>query len=123
MIIDKDKAIELMEQVVAEKGEDHVVTKCEYFNPLDGTPVCIVGHVIDRLGKGLGDMSSARRAVSMSAEGLNGVTIDSLVVDGIEFTDDAVNALRFAQEVQDNQRPLIDPNWGSAIQYAKSKTA
>lgn len=124
MIIDKDKAIELMEQAVAEKGEDHVVTKCDYFNPLDGTPVCIVGHVIDRLGKGLDDLrTSPENPVTGRGSDVNSTIFVSLEVDGLEFTPEAQKALQVAQEVQDGQRESVESNWGTAVRFAKGTLA
>lgn len=43
-------ALQLLEEVVAEKGEDYIYPDqyCVYVK--EGQPACIVGHVFDRLG-------------------------------------------------------------------------
>lgn len=54
-LVDAPQALELLRQVVAEKGEDYVYPDelkdvyagCEYM--IDGQPACIVGHVFHKL--------------------------------------------------------------------------
>jgi hypothetical protein len=92
--------ITLLEQAVAERGEDYVYDRhkgCYYF--IDGEPGCIVGLVATYLGLGPGDLVEHHGAAQQEA---------------IHATPWAKHLLTVAQGQQDFGRP-----WGAALAYVK----
>jgi hypothetical protein len=118
--INKERAIELLEQAVAERGEDFVYYNayqenyanygaCRY--QIDGEPACLVGLALAKAG--------------VSPEGLNllegsGIT-NSYTLNrpqNLKITPDALAVFQVAQDTQDNDGP-----WGEALRLAKEKAA
>ena len=102
MAINKELALDLMKRAVEERGEDTVVTECQYVNypdPINKEPGCIVGHALYLHGVTLEDL-----------ERQNGDTIhvrkDLITKYGIDH--DALVTFRIAQYVQDADRPWIE---------------
>lgn len=116
MCLDPKRALELLEEVVTEHGSETVYQKaitawtngterCVYTVD-DGSPSCLVGHVLVRAG------ITAERIDEM---GINeGTSARNLYLhfDGIER--DASKVLQAAQAVQDQGRP-----WGEALEAAR----
>lgn len=88
--LDYDKAVELLEEIVAEKGDYYVYTtdpktferqaaedypnhRCFYSN-LDRTPGCIIGHLIHKLNPEF-DLSNIERTGAGSAMAKAGINI------------------------------------------------
>ena len=101
-------------EVVAEKGEDYVYSgpggSCVYANE-DGTPSCLVGHVIHRLDPNVFKHLAEKEFVddTTAAELL---TVEEYVP--YEFWDmEAERAMNTAQEHQDDGVP-----WGTALKAA-----
>lgn len=114
--ITRDEARALLAEVVAEKGGDYVYPRanmsdsdgnsalCVYFEP-DGSPSCIVGHLL------------ARKGITLSTLGddSNQVGVSSLVDDGILACDKiTADALYEAQASQDG-----GDTWGEALADAE----
>lgn len=119
--LDADDALTLLEQVVSESGTKHEVMNCVYFQGSDSdeaaaTPVCIVGHVLDKLGKNLGDLSDLDCS-GASVHRINTTDFSSLGVDALDITDDARGLLYEAQMQQDGNR-TNDRSWGAALEAA-----
>lgn len=116
MIIDKAKAIELLERAVAEKGADYVDPAalapggCVY--TINGHPACIVGYAYFYAGATLGQLSR------LNAFG----SIDGVLASDVELPIDteieAINAFAAAQEEQDSGW-----SWGVALEAAKAVAA
>lgn len=115
--IDRNKAIELLNNAVAEKGEDYRYMQdatggCQYVR--DGAPSCIVGHALHEAGVDLDLLAAYDRR-----EG--GMLIGRVIREGIhgyEFTEGAIRLLRFAQGKQDD-----GVLWGTAVNSAIDMTA
>lgn len=121
--IDYDKAIELLERAVAEKGADYVyasfakeVSKndstCLYVDPETGAPSCIVGHVVSYL-----DSDLLPEISEWETEATDDTTVFSLagrLEDRLHFTERALATLTLAQQSQDN-----GITWGRALEYAR----
>lgn len=130
-VIDKPKAIELLERAVAKKGEDWIdprakrrksaIKKCPDFNPPGCTyvtpqgksPACIVGHALHWAGVPLDvlktlDEGGGEAATTACA------TVNSLTGLEVEVTPDAVSVLATAQNVQDE-----GGTWGDALRSAR----
>lgn len=128
-VLDESDAITLLEQVVNEKGADHTVRYCTYFDVTDtdlrndpdfkGDPVCIVGHVLDKLGKNIQDLTHASAAFQQGASVVNDTKIASIAVDGLIITPRATIVLEAAQEVQDGNGDSRDTSWGAALEAAR----
>lgn len=128
-VLDESDAITLLEQVVNEKGADHTVRYCTYFDVTDtdlrndpdfkGDPMCIVGHVFDKLGKGIQDLSHVVGPYPHSASRVNDTQIASIAVDGLIITPRATIILEAAQQVQDGNGRSSDTSWGAALEAAR----
>lgn len=106
-----EKANELLDRAIAEKGADYVNEKteygsdgdtdCFYFTP-EGVPSCIIGHVMHYLGFGPNDVNehSAARAQPAIRQ-----------VAG----EDVVSFLMNVQSKQDRGLP-----WGYAVEQART---
>ena len=118
-IIDRDRAVELLEKVVEAKGRDYEYAPptdgqgndigCVYFAP-DGASCCLVGHV-------LAELDVKPEHLDADGEDLkpNEAGIDILMVDGVELTDAARYVLLEAQRQQD-----YGYTWGRALDRAKA---
>ena len=105
-------ALNLLEEVVREKGGDYVypnLDRCIYFDD-EGAPSCIVGHVLAKLGAIEGDLKSK---IGPGIK-VNEALLTSLIIDGIELEEDAMNLLRAAQRKQDE-----GSTWGAAVSKAR----
>lgn len=97
-------------EVVAAVGEDHFASDaagCVY-RAADGSPSCLVGRILQRLGVDLDDLFPP-------ADGdfrHNGYTVDMLDLDG--FSSEAVTFLSDLQVEQDAGRP-----WGACLAKAR----
>lgn len=110
-----DEASSLLDRAVSEKGESYVHRSsilefdwldCAYFNS-DGTPSCLVGHVLAYKGLTLNDLG--RYNV--------GVGIEELVRNGIIKIDDRTETLLDAAQCgQDTGVP-----WGMAVADARQR--
>lgn len=136
-IINYDEAARLLKEQVQKRGSDYVYTpvtvlddegyvedeSCMYFNPEDGSPSCIVGHVVADLGLTLDTLVevATERYSGASAQYLNnGAIADTLTGALMEterldlyFTPSAEKLLRRAQSNQD-----AGHSWGWAVQRA-----
>lgn len=116
MIIDKPKAIELLERAVAEKGADYVDPGsqfgrggCRYVR--DDACGCIVGHAYFYAGATIDELKE------MDANP-DDPGVDSLAWAEelpIETADEAVRAFSVAQVAQDRGK-----TWGEALEAAKT---
>lgn len=141
--IDKDRALELLAKAVKEKGEDYVYPrsnsakgtygKCLYVED-DGTPSCIVGHVIGYVKPSLlplvgtwernecpeRDEYDFPPKHTTIEQGFGFSTGATYVADSLErsdllrFTPEAVSVLSRAQRIQDGGE-----TWGKALEEAK----
>lgn len=112
----REKALELLEKAVAEKGEDFVYTSpiadtrvCQYIDS-SSNPSCIVGHVVKYLSDELGN-----QAVFLELGEHEGQSALDLVLPGVVFDSEAALALATAQEVQDS----MEDTWGTALKRAR----
>jgi hypothetical protein len=134
IIVDYDKAIELLTAAVERKGEDFVYNpggsgSCSYVakpNRLNGVydgpeldengksnPGCIVGHVLYSLGVDLYRVGSgSMRSIMRHRYGPHAALNSDLTMT---FSEDAVEALQRAQSSQDD-----GSTWGRALEAAKS---
>lgn len=127
--IDAEEAFDLLQQVVAEKGEDYVYHAptegsqsgtCLYVNPTDVTHRCIIGEVlVGRLGVPTDVFLD--ECPFLGERPFNGTGIVSLnakpsfyKASGIKFTPEAASILNEAQQVQDTGR-----SWGEALKAAR----
>lgn len=118
-------ALASLRKVVAAKGEDYVyepptfrdysidhgqeidVTEYAYFCE-DGSPSCIVGHVLHDIGITKAEIGDLNRNVIFNHVG------PSLYEKGtLAVTSDALHLLRFAQREQDQNR-----TWGAVLAFA-----
>lgn len=128
-VLDESDAITLLEQVVNEKGADHTVRYCTYFDVTDtdlrndpdfkGDPVCIVGHVLDKLGKNIQDLAHASSTYAQNANFVNDTQISSIAVARLIITPRATIVLEAAQQVQDGNGRTSDTSWGAALEAAR----
>lgn len=98
-VLDYHETVELLNRAVAEKGDDYIdptshdFIGCAYFNN-DGSPSCIVGHVLAYAGITAADMG-----------GFNGYAA-SFVIRHLQprltFTPGAAAVLEAAQRLQDH---------------------
>lgn len=116
MIIDKAKAIELLERAVAEKGADYVDPQaknvCAYVNDDGVTPSCIIGHAYFYAGATIAQLDEMDRQGSI--EGI----VEHAGGEGVlpvETTPEAIAAFMAAQDRQD-----AGNTWGCALQAAKA---
>lgn len=124
MLIDKDKALELLNRAVAEKpdgyADENVVRghACEYANE-DGTPSCLVGTALSYTGFDLGNLTYPGE-IDLFVEIPEDVTGEFIGNKGVlgndpnyEMTLDALVLFRTAQEEQDG-----GSTWADAVQVA-----
>lgn len=129
MKIDGKKALELLEEVVAEKGEDYKYeytedellrnTGCRYFTDTDTDlrPRCIIGHVFAKLTDDTNPFLSQRVAHEYDAGGktVNAIAFGSLNLDVDQV---AVRVWQAAQSMQDSRL-----TWGKALAHARETLA
>jgi hypothetical protein len=134
MTITKDKAIELLEEAVAQRGAEYVypgegAAQCHYFaNSYDVSraladkidePMCIVGQVLNNIGITSADLNTLDVAAESGyvnrVVGANGLA--TLINRGSDtyIDTDAVEAFGIAQGKQD-----IGENWGAALTATKN---
>lgn len=117
--VDKATVLELLREVVAEKGEDYVYEasytasyQCVYV--LHGECSCLVARVLHKLGVSIEDLAR----LDTSSEGGGAVAVwQAIEVDlipGLTFTPEAREALMSAQFAQDGFK-----TWGEALQAAE----
>ncbi|MGW3992207.1 hypothetical protein ACWEF6_01845 [Amycolatopsis sp. NPDC004772] len=116
MIIDKPKAIELLERAVAEKGADYVDPGsqwgkggCRYVR--EDACGCIVGHAYFYAGATLEQLKGMDN--HPDDPGVATLAYDELLP--VETTPDAVSAFEVAQRSQDRGE-----SWGTALEKAKA---
>lgn len=115
--INAQQALQMLREAVAAKGADYVYreqdrddggfVQCVYFEG-DGSPSCIVGHVLAQLGKREQDLRFEGSSTP------NTVGIESVLVDGVELDMGARRVLGAAQRKQDG-----GATWGAAVLYAE----
>lgn len=108
--IDADKALELLEDVVTEKGADFVYEApgggCLYVN--GNQPSCLVGHALVRAGVSievLSKLDGTRGSVPISSADLS---------DAATLSEAASYIFSVAQDLQDG-----DNTWGYALDKAR----
>jgi hypothetical protein len=116
--ITKAEAEELLARAVKERGKRHVYRHpvvpgygelCVYFNPEDGAPSCIVGHVLAY--KGLSLDSLVQGDINLNTYAAVGTLID---LDVIKVDSETQALLEIAQSEQDSGMP-----WGRAVKEAR----
>jgi|SRR5690606_22062666 len=114
--VTRDKAIELLEKAVAEKGADYVYEPptpalhvCQYIDD-DGHPSCIVGHVVKYLADELGNHD-----IFTELEEYEGNSAHDIALPGVTILPEASMVLAVAQEVQDS----MEYTWGNALERAR----
>lgn len=100
-VVDRDEAVQLVREVIAEKGEE-TRAGCTYAYP-DGTPCCIVGHVLYRLGEDIAALPDIRIGSKPSL----------MHIKSVDFTHAALAFLTHLQDEQD-----AGENWGTALESA-----
>lgn len=118
IVIDLDRAVELLEAEVAEAGADFIYEKdkrdrgdypvCRYVK--NDAPSCLVAKALFRAGVPMEVLTG----LDFQAEGLSTPIADAVFSDDIELSDDARMAFRKAQDAQDN-----GDSWGEALISAK----
>lgn len=108
-VVNAREAINLLDTAVTMKGRDYVYPTpgtCVNWND-DGTPSCIVGHVLHYLGA----------TPELTGEGTAMQTCETFFYrqGTVVFTPAAITVLRVAQSVQDN-----GGTWGLAYDTAQS---
>ncbi|WP_025157226.1 hypothetical protein [Leifsonia aquatica] len=118
--IDRDRAIELMERAVAEKGADYVYdlsdeygTGIACFYVRGGKPSCIVGHALHYAGVDIETLVELDSPAGYSSTSIESI-IENDRVPGLSFTAEARAALRTAQSAQD-----LRETWGHSLDLAK----
>lgn len=117
-----DRAVELLDRAVAEKGEEYVYEipyspgECAYFH--DERPGCIVGHVLAYAGLERDDLRG-RESLTFPGALRGDLNVmagpDSLAEYGVLSADDrTVTLLAEAQSKQDEGTP-----WYDAVEVAK----
>jgi len=116
--IDFGRAVELTEEVVAEKGEDFVYRdECSYVvvNDYNKVPGCIVGQVLHKAGISIEVLGILDEVVTSGGF----TTVASLAHAGILDLDDKTEMfLNTVQEMQDGQE-----QYGAALRSAKIDAA
>ena len=123
--IDRDRAIELLEQAVAQRGSDYVYHKpaalrneaptCLYLHGQDG-PGCLIALALSLAGvssEQLGQLDSRTDAAIVTEE-----VQDYLRSVSVEISDDAYGVFGVAQSRQD-----YGNTWGEALDAAKKNHA
>lgn len=111
----REKAIELLEKAVAEKGANFVyeypegINACQYIDE-QGHPSCIVGHAFKYLSDELGNHD-----IFAELGDHEGSSAHDLVLPGVDILPEASMVLAIAQEVQDT----MDYTWGNALDRAR----
>jgi hypothetical protein len=114
-VVTREKAIELLEKAVAEKGEDFVyqypahIAACQYIDEY-GHPSCIVGHAVKYLSDELGNHD-----MFTMLEEYEGNSAHDLALPGVDILPEASMVLAIAQEVQDS----MEYTWGNALDRAR----
>lgn len=103
--VDADRVLELLELVVGREGPD-TVREGRYVR--NGEPFCIAACVLNELGV---------PRVTLAWEEGRSVHRFRHLVNGVVFTDGAMDTLRAAQIHQD-----YGDTWGSALEYARDVT-
>jgi len=121
-IIDRDRAVELLEKVVEAKGRDYIYESplnehgqqigCVYFGP-NNCPACVVGHVFAELQVKPGDVHAMGEDGTADGPG-NSLGVEGIVIDNVEMTSAAREVFQMAQERQDEGN-----RWGDALDAAK----
>lgn len=101
--VDTDRVLELLELVVNREGPD-TIREGRYVR--NGEPFCIAACVLNKLGVS---------RVTLAWEEGRSVHRFRHLVNGVLFTNDAMDALRAAQIHQDN-----GGTWGEALECARS---
>lgn len=111
----REKALELLERAVAEKGADYVykypedISACQYIDGY-GQPSCIVGHAFKYLSDELGN-----RDIFTELKDHEGFSPVDFTLPGVTLLPEAVSVLGIAQEVQDS----MEYTWGNALERAR----
>jgi hypothetical protein len=130
IVVDKDKALELLDKAVAEKGADHTVDGCVYFE--GGAPHCIVGHVLAEVGVTESDFEDAYNKGSgydPNGQSFGVLYTRDFITEKVKFTSEAAQILEDAQQMQDygviDGLPLssTDITWGTAVRVAREAAA
>ena len=113
-MIDSQRTLELLQEVVSEHGDGHTSMNM-YKDPNTEAPVCIVGHVLDKLGI-LDTVKIPDNIIDTYVNNQNYKAVEFLARDGLlpGFTDKAVKVLQAAQNEQDG-----GGTWGEALVAAK----
>lgn len=111
--IDKDRALDLLEQAVAERGADYIDTdakgSCTYLHYDTNTPGCIVGTVFHAAGLPIERLEAMDKLGSLMC-----ISPKMLKVSyDIDITEEAHALLRTAQSEQDSGTA-----WGLAVDRA-----
>lgn len=131
-VIDGAAVIELLREVVAEKGADYRYGPRMCMNKDDdGNALCIAGHLYARLGI-LEDVSSVSSVIGVF--GMGEVAHYTVTGDEVTMTVGAVKALQAAQQKQDTfdkEQPFESEDgcaisgtrhtWGSALAAAEQE--
>lgn len=117
--IDRDRAVQLLQQQVEKVGADHIYVldenqrQCVYFDR-EGCPSCIVGHVLAEVGVKAGQVHEQWRTPYSISDMGNGISINSVDVEGVEMTEGARIVFAAAQRRQDQ-----GSTWGEALAGAE----
>lgn len=117
-VLDADSALALLEEVVAEKGTTYNTNDGVYFQGFASpehaaTPIDLIGHVFDKLGKTAHDLTDIDDPHA-SPESINNCWISSIGIDGIEISDEARTMFYEAQTSETGGR-----NWGGQLEAAQ----
>lgn len=111
-VVTKSEVFELLERAVAEKGPLHENPVCVLFDREDGTPCCIVGHVLSYLGvsrvegKHVYTFAGSTQAADLRERW------------DLILTEDATEVLQIVQNEADSMR-----SWGEALETAKEEAS
>ena len=119
----KDEALALLQAVVDEAGADHhpatvngkrasLSVGARYFGNDHETPVCIIGHVMAKLGLTESDLTYLHGDGSIYNHGMNTTQFNLLRMSGVEMSQDAHRLFSYAQARQD-----AGMSWGSMLQW------
>lgn len=117
-VLDADDALTLLEQVVNEWGRNRGNTTGTYFqgyasDEYASTPMDLVGHMIDKLGKSLYDLKDLDDP-DASWDAINNCWFSSIGIDGIEITDNARTLIYETQLAESG-----GSNWGRQLDAAE----